>query len=292
MSPEDALVHTDGQEAVKIGGYLLPVEDFSLTRFMLDDLGMQWLHPGGILSSERLLKQLAIKPGMRVLDLGCGLGSTCRYLARKYNCTVVGLDRDPEMIIQARARSRGRRYASIEYCEADANDTGLENDSFDRVIVQSVACFNDKPNMLKEITRLLKQDGQVGFNEVTWVKPPTEKVERVTRATICETFKGALLEDDWVKLLEDAGLDRVTHEAHAFIRSLPTRCCVKKGCSERLRSWRVSCVIRKSTCDSAPSVIIFGSIRAISGMDSIWRTNPVRTNAMLQVFVRAGQGQP
>jgi ubiquinone/menaquinone biosynthesis C-methylase UbiE len=229
MSPEDALVHTDGRESVKIGGYLLPVEDFSLTRFMLDDLGMQWLHPGGILSSERLLEQLAITPGMRVLDLGCGVGSTCRYLARKYNCTVVGLDLDPEMILQARARSRSHRYAGIEYCEADANDTGLENDSFDRVIVQSVACFNDKPTLLKEITRLLKQGGQVGLNEVTWVQPPTEKVERVTRATICETFKGALLEDDWVRLLEDAGLDRVTHEAHAFKPVAPYQMLREEG---------------------------------------------------------------
>jgi ubiquinone/menaquinone biosynthesis C-methylase UbiE len=229
MSPEDALVHADGQEAVKIGGYLLPVEDFSLTRFMLDDLGMQWLHPGGILSSERLLEQLAITPDMRVLDLGCGVGSTCRYLVSKYNCTVVGLDLDPEMILQARARSLGRRYASIEYCEADANDTSLENDSFDRVIVQSVACFNDKPTLLREITRLLKQDGRVGLNEVTWVKPPTEKVERVTRATICETFKGALLEDDWVKLLEDAGLDRITHEAHAFKPVAPYQMLREEG---------------------------------------------------------------
>lgn len=229
MSPEDALVTADGQESVKIGGYLLPAEDFSLTRFMLNDLGMQWLHPGGILSSERLLEQLAITPDMRVLDLGCGVGATCRYLARKYHCAVTGLDWDPEMIRQARARSHHRRYNGIEYREADANDSGIEPGSFDRIIVQSVACFNHKPTLFREITRILKPGGQVGLNEVTWVQPPNEKVERVTRATICETFKGALVEDEWVRLFIDAGLDQVTHEVHAFQPVAPYQMLREEG---------------------------------------------------------------
>jgi arsenite methyltransferase len=229
MCPEDALVITGGRESVKIGGYLLPAEDFSLTSFMLDDLGMQWLHPGGIVSSERLLEQLAITPGMRVLDLGCGVGATCRYLVRKYRCTVVGLDHDPGMIRQARARSRARRYDGIEYREADANDTGIEDDSFDRVIVQSVACFNHKPTLLREITRILKPGGWAGLNEVSWVQPPTEKVERVTRATICETFKGALLEDDWISLLEDAGLDEISAEPYVFKPVAPYQMLREEG---------------------------------------------------------------
>lgn len=229
MRPEDALVIQGGRESVKIGGYLLPAEDFSLTRFMLDDLGMQWLHPGGIVSSERLLQQLGITPQMRVLDLGCGVGATCRYLARKYRCAVVGLDRDPEMIRKARARSRARRYRGIEYCVADANATGIEDDSFDRIVVQSVACFNHKPTLLGEITRILKPGGWAGFNEVSWVQPPTEKIERVTRATICETFKGALLEDDWVRLLEDAGLDEVCAEPYAFKPVAPYQMLREEG---------------------------------------------------------------
>jgi len=229
VGPEDALISIDGHESVKVGGYLLPAEDFSLTAFMLGDLGMQWLHPGGILSSERLLERLAITPDMRVLDLGCGVGSTCRYLARKYHCTVVGLDSDPEMIRLARARSRGRRYPGIEYREADANSSGIESESFDRVIVQSVACFNDKSTLLGEIMRILKEGGRVGLNEVTWVQPPTQKVERVTRATICETFKGALLENDWVRLLKDAGLDQVMHEVHAFKPVAPYQMLREEG---------------------------------------------------------------
>ena len=47
MNPEEALVIVDNCEVTKNGGYLLPAEDFSLTQFMVQDLGMSWLHPAG-----------------------------------------------------------------------------------------------------------------------------------------------------------------------------------------------------------------------------------------------------
>ena len=229
MNPEDLLVHVDGKDKVKIGGYMLPAEDFSLTRFMLQDLGMSWLHPGGIISTIRLLEMLRLKSEMRVLDLGCGIGSTTRYIAKKFNCEVIGIDHNKDMIHQAKDRTHGHRYHGISYHVMDGNNMAFPDCSFDRVIMQSVACFNDKPRIFREAVRVLKNGGVLGLNEVTWIQPPTVTVERVTRSTICETFKGAILEKQWIETLEKSGLAEINHQVFAFETMAPYQMLREEG---------------------------------------------------------------
>ena len=139
------------------------------------------------------------------------------------------------MLRQASERSRGRRYRNIDYREMDANCTDFEDGSFDRVLVQSVACFNDRATLFREIHRILKADGWLGLNEVTWIQPPTLKVERVTRSTICETFKGAVMAKQWMASLENAGLDPTEHEVHAFKTMAPYQMLKEEGLLGTLR---------------------------------------------------------
>ena len=213
--PEELLVYADGREVVKIGGYVLPAEDFSLTRFMLEDLGMTWLHPGGLPSTQHMLEMLELSSDSRLLDIGCGVGSTTRYVAKKYRCQVVGIDRDPAMVAQARQRTP-RRLGQVGFEVMDGNRMTFENGSFDCAVMQSVACFNDKLPLLKEALRILRPGGRLAINEVTWMRTPTEKVSRVTRATICETFRGAMLAGDWVEVLEQTGCDRISRQTFEF----------------------------------------------------------------------------
>lgn len=235
--PEQLLVTTDDREIVKIGGYILPAEDFSLTKFMLDDLGMTWLHPGGLPSTERMLQHLALSPDSRLLDLGCGVGSTTRYLARKFGCEAVGIDYDTEMIEQAKRRSAGNRYAQISYQVMDGSAMEFPDASFDTVVLQSVACFNDKLPLLREVWRVLKPSGRVALNEVTWMRSPTEKVARVTRATVCETFGGAMLERQWLNLLTQAGFDLVSHESYEFEPVAPYQLLREEGLINTVRTF-------------------------------------------------------
>jgi SAM-dependent methyltransferase len=183
---------------------------------MLDDLGMTWLHPGGLPSTERMLKLLELDAESRVLDLGCGVGSTTRLVRRRHDCSIVGIDRDPEMIAKAKRRSRARRYRGIRYEVMDGGAMSFPDGSFDVVIVQSVACFNDKQSLLSEVWRILKPGGRVALNEVTWLRQPSEGVAKVTRATVCETFGGALLPEEWIEVLGRVGFTELRHETFGF----------------------------------------------------------------------------
>jgi ubiquinone/menaquinone biosynthesis C-methylase UbiE len=229
MNPEWLLAQHNGQEVVRIGGFILPAEDFNLARFLRDDLGITWLHAGGMSSTRQLLEKLAIQPGTEVLDLGCGVGSTTRLLAREFDCQVLGLDNDPEMIRRAQAATPSRSFPRIRYAQADAARTGLVANRFDYVIVQSVACFISKPMLFREVARVLKPGGYVGVNEVTWLQPPNEKIERVMCSTVCETFHGALLAAQWLQVMREAGLGEATHEEYPFTAATPYRLLREEG---------------------------------------------------------------
>jgi ubiquinone/menaquinone biosynthesis C-methylase UbiE len=58
--------------------------------------------------TERLLRSAGVRPGMRVLDLGCGSGDVAMLAAELVGASgsVVGIDRSPEVIAVARGRAR------------------------------------------------------------------------------------------------------------------------------------------------------------------------------------------
>src|SRR4051794_17196954 len=74
-----------------------------------------------------LLDLLAVRPGERVLDLGCGTGHLTAQVAAA-GAAVVGLDLAPAMIEQAR-----RTYAQLEFVAGDARDFAFA-EPFDAVL--------------------------------------------------------------------------------------------------------------------------------------------------------------
>ncbi len=103
-----------------------------------------------------ICKKLQIKPGMRVLDIGCGWGSFCRYVAENYGVSVVGFTVSQEQY----------RYAN-SYCqglpvEIYLSDYRAIQGSFDRVC--SIGMFEhvgpkNYHHYMKLVHRCLKENG-------------------------------------------------------------------------------------------------------------------------------------
>ena len=111
--------------------------------------------------ARRVLLQAGIQPGMRVADLGCGVGMVTALLAELVGPTgqVVGVDFSGAQIAQARELAPPG-LSNVSFIEASATDTGLPHESFDLVYCRFLLIHLTEPRQaLREMYNLLKPDG-------------------------------------------------------------------------------------------------------------------------------------
>lgn len=115
---------------------------------------------------DQRLDDLGIKPGMKVLDLGCGNGFLLPSLLEKVGSQgqVIALDNNPSLIEQARQRVPGQ--AAVTFIVADAANPPLPEGSLDAVIIHfAFHAFVDRAGVVREMRRLLKPNGTLGLWE-------------------------------------------------------------------------------------------------------------------------------
>ena len=113
--------------------------------------------------ARRVLMQAGLRPGMRVADLGCGVGMTTALLAKLVGPTgqVVGVDASGDQLAQARARL-APHFPNVGFVEASALNTGLPHETFDLVYCRFLLIHLTEPaRALQEMHDLLKPNGIV-----------------------------------------------------------------------------------------------------------------------------------
>ena len=110
--------------------------------------------------------------GRRVLDLGCGAGTLSIHLGDAGAAHVTGIDISPASIGFARERAhRFRRDAPLQFLIAEAESTGLPDESFDIVAGRYVLHHLDFPAAVAELHRLLRPGGTAAFIETSALNP-------------------------------------------------------------------------------------------------------------------------
>ena len=135
----------------------------------VDDLApVDEFHSRGRQSSEELALLVEPTPHDRVLDVGCGLGGSARFLAQKFGCRVLGLDLTPEYIRVARRLTELVKLDDrCSWVVGDGVALPFEDQSFD-IVWSEHAQMNipDKPLLYREIARVLKPAGRFAFHDV------------------------------------------------------------------------------------------------------------------------------
>jgi SAM-dependent methyltransferase len=168
-------------------------------------------HIGGNEATDLLVELCHIDETKYVLDVGCGVGVSPVYIAKKYGCRVVGVDILPMMIERSIERAGREQVADrTEFKVADAQDLPFDDGTFDAVITESVTAFpEDKQKAVNEYARVTKPGGYVGLNESTWLKvPPPPEVLEWAAQDIGATVQPQT-QESWVELLEGAGLHEI-----------------------------------------------------------------------------------
>ena len=126
---------------------------------------------------QQLISAIEGQP-TRILDLGCGTGSTTLMLKQAFGqATVMGIDLSPYMLVVAEKKAQ-QAGLNIQWQHGLAEDTGLEEASFDLAILlgRSIRAEifgydrKDKTRMLTLVPRYRFANAPTGFQEM-WVKP-------------------------------------------------------------------------------------------------------------------------
>ncbi|MCL4396082.1 MAG: class I SAM-dependent methyltransferase [Chloroflexi bacterium] len=139
---------------------------------------------------KRLIALVPLKPGICLLDIGCGTGWAVRYVARSLDeqGEFYGIDLAPKMI--ERARENSRDYDRVHFMSANVESMSFADDFFDVAICTN--SFHHYPNpqtALYQIRRILKPGGRLYIMDVTTDGPLSRLLDRVTAAREPEHVK-------------------------------------------------------------------------------------------------------
>jgi ubiquinone/menaquinone biosynthesis C-methylase UbiE len=111
-----------------------------------------------------------LRPGMRVLDVGCGPGSITRGLAERVAPgEVIGIDLSRETLASAQEDATARGLTNLRYEEASVYQLPYADASFDAAYAHQVFQHLKEPaKALREILRVLRPGGLVGVRDVDW----------------------------------------------------------------------------------------------------------------------------
>jgi SAM-dependent methyltransferase len=113
-------------------------------------------------SGERLVDSLGVRKGLKVLDLGCGDGTTAIPEAKR-GADVLGIDIASNLVAAGNRRGRELGLANCRFQEGDASDMkGVPDRSFDLVVSVFGAMFAPRPfDVAKEMVRVTRPGGRI-----------------------------------------------------------------------------------------------------------------------------------
>jgi SAM-dependent methyltransferase len=156
-----------------------------------------------------------INKGDVVLDLGSGAGKDVFLAAQKVGDTgrAIGVDMTLEMLALARKNAvkffTTTGLANVEFREGPIENLPIEDASVDVVISNCVINLSpDKPQVFREVYRVLKPGGRMIVSDIV-LNHPLPKSARNDADLYAACIAGALLRDEYLQAIRDAGFEKV-----------------------------------------------------------------------------------
>ena len=119
--------------------------------------------------TERLLYAAGIKPGMRILDVGSGVGDVAMLAAELVGPSgmVVGIDRSADAVVAARERAAVVGYANIHFCQGEVENF-VDATPFDLAVGRYILIHQANPGaFIGSVASHVKPGGAVAFHELS-----------------------------------------------------------------------------------------------------------------------------
>lgn len=134
-------------------------------------------------SGDQIIESLGVKPGMKVLDLGCGDGTTALPSAKR-GADVLGVDIASNLVAAGNKRAKEAGLDNLRFQEGDACAlTDLPDATFDLVVSMFGAMFAPKPDdVAREMVRVTKPGGRIVMGN--WIPNDPTLVAQVLKTSM------------------------------------------------------------------------------------------------------------
>lgn len=130
--------------------------------------GLSILNPIGSAKLDDALSRMELRPGARVLDVGCGKAEALARLAERYGIAGIGVDPNPEFL-----REAALRHSALDLRLGEIALQSFDPHSFDAAIcVGATHAFGDFESALVELRVLLRAGGGALVGEGYWKRKP------------------------------------------------------------------------------------------------------------------------
>jgi SAM-dependent methyltransferase len=179
------------------------------------------IRPGGLALTERAAAYCNFAKGDRIVDIGCGWGTTLRYLQEHHGLQVCGIDASDRLF-------SGNH--NLPVVQADAEHLPLGDSFFDGIFCECVLSLLPSPdNALLEFHRVLHPGDWVVLSDIYLQNPDSISLNEAAiglrplndRPTC---LSGAVAESAWIARVKECGFELLLWEDHsAHLRELAAR---------------------------------------------------------------------
>ncbi len=142
--------------------------------------------PGGMALTDELAAECDLAPGMPVLDVACGVGSTASHLAERWAVVMTALDSSPRFIEEARARD-----ANVAWVLGSAEAIPLPDACVDAVFCECfLSAAGDPDQVLHEARRVLRPGGRLAVSDMYLRRPEGAVTSDAPNATCLRGARG------------------------------------------------------------------------------------------------------
>lgn len=134
---------------------------------------------------EYVIENLGIPPGVKVLEVGAGTGTS--FPAYPSHCEITGVDLAPDMLARARQKIEENRWSHLKVMEMNALDLKFPDNTFDYVMAfHVVTVVPDPVRMIEEAKRVCKPGGRIVIvnhftSDVPVLGSVTQALDPITR---------------------------------------------------------------------------------------------------------------
>jgi SAM-dependent methyltransferase len=182
-------------------------------------------------SGDALVQRIGVTKGMKVLDLGCGDGTTA-FPAARLGADVLGVDIAQNLVEAGNKRAAEAGLTNVKFQEGDAtNLAGLPDESFDLVVSIFGAMFAPKPfDVAREMVRVTKPGGRIVMGN--WIPNDPTLVAQILKISSAYTppppegFVSPMtwgIESNVIERFGAAGIaaDQISFERDTFVFNYP-----------------------------------------------------------------------